>query len=287
MKFRFFKKKDKLEENNETLMKIEAEKRADAKESKEMLGRIVERAEEMLVESGTVFPIEEHPIFSYVKIFTDYIQNRQAINLISNTRDNIEVESEFFNIVNAYFHPLNNIFYREISEKGKIYENLNLNVSNAKSPMITEIWNPDRILDNIKSIGKGMMYKRFLNIDEADEYLLNSSMKKENYFEFDEINHFAHYIYPLGITHVINGNHSIFSGMIKGEGHIKVDKVIDISYLYDDYYFDGTYITNSKTNEKEKIYFELGALFEIGRVLLKHSDIFPLEIHKCININKN
>jgi len=116
-----------------------------------------------------------------------------------------------------------------------------------------------------------------------NKHFYNNGVKKENVFKFDKINHMAQYFYPLGITYVYNGNHSIFSGMNKGEGNIKVNTLFDVSYLYKYFYFDGTYLNNRKTQEKHKIYFEIGVLFEIGRLLLEHPEVFEDEIQKKIN----
>uniref|UniRef100_UPI00352262FD DUF6710 family protein n=1 Tax=Staphylococcus haemolyticus TaxID=1283 RepID=UPI00352262FD len=82
---------------------------------------------------------------------------------------------------------------------------------------------------------------------------------------------------------IYNGNHSISAGLNKSEGYIVIDAVIDISYLYDIYEFDGKYLINKQTNEKEEIYFEFGAIFEIGRLILDKKAVFSEAVQNIIN----
>lgn len=56
--------------------------------------------------------------------------------------------------------------------------------------------------------------------------------------------------------------------MNKGEGYICPNEVYDVSYLYNIYYFDGTYLINKHTEDRNEILFEIGSIFEIGRLLL-------------------
>lgn len=213
---------------------------------------------------------ETQPIFSYIKLFTDFIQTKNAINILSNT-DTIFLDnngSNTFNIRAGYHHTVTQIFM-------EVYKNGNYNlkelgdtikVRNGKDPIVTEIWESSRLTDNIGTIGKGI--KRFNNDD--------------NYFRYQELNHVGIYLYPLGIVHVENGNHSINAGMIKSEGHFYVNYFIDISEKYGQYYFDGINLVDKATGEKQFIFFELGVIFEIGRLLVNDSKPFPNYIQKLI-----
>lgn len=71
---------------------------------------------------------------------------------------------------------------------------------------------------------------------------------------------------------VYNGNHSILSGILKGEGVIQANQTYDLEPTYDYMYFDGVYFRN-KDND-EVIYkvrrFEIGILYEIGRLLAEN-----------------
>lgn len=261
-------------ENNAGLMKLEKRLSKDKKQANASLNNIIKTANGILKDNSTMVYTKQHPIFSYIKIFTDYIQNQQAMIILKNGRDNIPFrKNKYFNIVSSYYHSIDYILFENLLEESKYYKVDDLYISNARNPILTKIWKASSIVDTIKNIGNGMMNKHFYN----------NGVEKENVFKFDKINHMAQYFYPLGITYVYNGNHSIFSGMNKGEGNIKVNTLFDVSYLYKYFYFDGTYLNNRKTQEKHKIYFEIGVLFEIGRLLLEHPEVFEDEIQKKIN----
>lgn len=108
--------------------------------------------------------------------------------------------------------------------------------------------------------------ERFINA------LLKIGKNVGNKFEYKKINHMATYIYPLGLAIVYNGNHSILSGILKGEGVIQANQTYDLEPTYDYMYFDGVYFRN-KDND-EVIYkvrrFEIGILYEIGRLLAEN-----------------
>ena len=76
----------------------------------------------------------------------------------------------------------------------------------------------------------------------------------------------ATYIFPIGLTIVYNGNHSTLSGILKGEGTIQANQT------YDYMYFDGIYFKNKMNDEKlyKVARFEIGALYEIGRILAEN-----------------
>lgn len=261
-------------ENNAGLMKLEKHLSKDKKQANASLNNIIQTAKGILEENHTMIYTKQHPIFSYIKIFTDYIQNYQAMIILKNGRDNISFrKNKYFNTVSSYYHSIDHILFENLLAESKYYKIDDLYISNARDPILTKIWKKSSIVDTIKNIGNGMMNKHFYNND----------VERENVFEFDKVNHMAQYFYPLGITYVYNGNHSIFSGMNKGEGNIKVNTLFDVSYLYEYFYFDGIYLKNGKTQEKHKIYFEIGVLFEIGRLLLEHPEVFENEIQKKIN----
>lgn len=210
---------------------------------------------------------ETQPIFSYIKIFTDYIQTKNAIHILSNS-EYIPIGNGSINLRDSYHHTVENIFMDLLGEGEhhlRKFKN-RYTVQNGKHPIVTEIWNSDRIINNIATIGKGITF----------------SKRDNNTFRHYEFNHVGTYIYPLGIVHVNNGNHSINAGMIKSEGHFYIDDIIDISRKYDQYYFDGTCLVNMIENEKHYIFFELGVIYEIGRLLLRDNTPFADEIKNTI-----
>lgn len=70
--------------------------------------------------------------------------------------------------------------------------------------------------------------------------------------------------------------------MLKNDGHFYIDDIIDISRKYDQYYFDGTYLVDVNNNNKHFIFFELGVIYEIGRLLLRDNTPFSDEIKNTI-----
>lgn len=260
--------------NNKTLMKLEAKDKRKNNRTNAQLNNVLEQANYILEKNQLITYEQQHPIFSYIKIFTDLIQSKLATTLLKNGRDNIYTKRyKWFNTVNAYLKPIDEILLGGKFSNATLFTKTNLVVSNARDPIITHIWNADRLSDAIRNIGEGMVDKSFLEI----------GMRKENKFKYDNLNHKGEYIYPLGIINIYNGNHSISAGLNKSEGHIVIDEVVDISYLYDIYEFDGKYLINKQTNEKEEIYFEFGAIFEIGRLILDKKEVFSEAVQNIIN----
>lgn len=92
-------------------------------------------------------------------------------------------------------------------------------------------------------------------------------------FEFQSINHMSTLFMPVGVTIVYNGNHSILSGILKREGIIYPNQVVNLSSEYEKIKFDGIYYRDIKSNQiiQPVNNFELGAIFEIGRLLVKNN----------------
>ncbi|WP_215392832.1 DUF6710 family protein [Staphylococcus aureus] len=264
----------KYTQNNKNLMRLEAKENRKSKRATTQLHNVLESAELILKENPHVTYERQHPIFSYIKIFTDLIQSKLVTNVIMNGRDNVYSKSyQFFNTVEAYMHPLDKIYLKEVVTRANIYTKIGLNVSIQRDPIVTHLWNADRLADALRNIGSGVIINSFFK----------GGIQRENKFEYDKLNHKGKYMYPLGVINVYNGNHSISAGLNKSEGNIIIDDLVDVSYLYDIYEFNGRYLINKETKEKEKIYFEFGALFEIGRLLLEHKEVFPEAVLDVIN----
>ena len=77
-----------------------------------------------------------------------------------------------------------------------------------------------------------------------------------------------------------NGNHSINSAIIHNEGQVQIDKCYDLSDLFDKYRFDGIDFLDMEANRKinlnflvndsKPLFYELGLIFEMGRILNKY-----------------
>ncbi|MDK7284482.1 DUF6710 family protein [Staphylococcus pettenkoferi] len=263
----------KVETDNKGLMKVNNHLDNDGKHNENTLNQVIEKAKLMLEDNLLMTYTERHPIFNYIKVFTDYIQNQQALMIIKNGRDNISIANgKYFNTVDAYYHTFDHILFKELYNRAEIYKGDNIKVFNGKDPILMRIWDSNKIVENMKNIGSGIM----------DKHCYETGIERENKFKFISSNHMAKYIYPLGITMVYNGNHSIFSGLNKSEGYIEVEDIIDVSYLYNDFYFDGTYLHDLRNKKKYKICFEIGALFEIGRLMLEHKELFSKDINSII-----
>lgn len=85
----------------------------------------------------------------------------------------------------------------------------------------------------------------------------------------DKINHKVEVWLPMGIIWVHSGNHSIASGVIRGEGVIHTTNVYDISEIYEHVYCDGGnfYRTHDNSVIAPVRNLEFAAIFEIGRMM--------------------
>lgn len=96
---------------------------------------------------------------------------------------------------------------------------LNLEINLSTDIVLMCAWNEGRFTNALSNIGTDV----------------------KNPFKFDKNNHFVSYIYPLGITIVDNGNHSLLTGVLKSEGVIYPIQTYDITGCYELFYFDGAY----------------------------------------------
>ncbi|WP_273449401.1 DUF6710 family protein [Streptococcus ferus] len=124
-------------------------------------------------------------------------------------------------------------------------------------PILLNIWNKESIAKRIASINN----KNILRPD---------------------INIYNHYIYPLGIFVCICGNHSQFGAFLdNASGHMTtMNKLLDVSSLYNLVYFDGTYFRLNGSDSKVCLAIDrtsklLGILFEIGRLLKEYPAYYP------------
>ena len=121
-------------------------------------------------------------------------------------------------------------------------------ISLAEYVVLPWPWNADRIVNCFSWIGT-----------------------KERPWKFDESNHFVEIYFPFNIGFVSSGNHSLTTGIIKGQGVIERYKLIDLSPVYNHIYCDGFYyrrkidnIPIEKVNDKY-----IAAIFEIGRLMIE------------------
>lgn len=181
-----------------------------------------------LIKNKTVKNIST--IFTIVKLYADKINISNNIDKISGNYER-HYDKYLFNMENQIF----------ISET--------FNVELGKDPILPLIWNRERLISCLDEVGT-----------------ISNPWKKHI------LNHRYHLFLPMGLTVVYNGNHSVNSGIIKKVGmldyNFESDNIFDISHLYQDVYYDGTFYRLSHKNKKlVQTPFEYGCLFEIGRIL--------------------
>lgn len=180
---------------------------------------------------------DTNAVFSFIKLICDVINSKNALNVIRSKSDNETLILE------------DDILFGDTVRKAN------------SSSSVRVYLGKDPVISSPKDFGKmKFAFKTFGG---------NGIPWKE-----DKINQAYRLILPLGITFVEEGNHSVEVGIIKCEGTLDFDiyaknyKIIDISPLYQQIYFDGMYYRNISSNEIiEKTEFEYGCLFEIGRLL--------------------
>lgn len=253
-------------------------------EKQKELQHVLNRAEQILhskYSNQLDYINDYHPIFSYIRMFTLSIQTENAINIIKQNGDRLGHEN--IDYTQGYFEFMDNkIFqYKEGKVKPKALKQP-YTAELSHTPFITWTWNSYRIIDSLLIIGR--------NVREQDNYLISDEDKERlrikeglKTFPFKENNnHQAVYIYPLGFVYTTSGNHSIHSGIIQSEGEVTINEYIDARHLYNDWEFDGTYLINEKQDKYIVTDFKFGALFEIGRLLMKYPQLFPKEIRESI-----
>lgn len=204
--------------------------------------------------NDSVVPTEENwikadTIFFFVKIYADKINCKLNDEVIT-SGGYIEDEKRF---------PLGEFY--ELNKKS-VKTETDFTVSLARDPVITNIWNSDRLVSS-----------------------LNDVATIENPWQQDKNKHAFRLFLPMGLTEVFNGNHSTNSGIITGTGKLQFvtsdsssgynGEVWDLSHLYNDYYYDG-YEYRSRSNSKIHITgsFESGCIFEIGRIIHRNEISF-------------
>ncbi len=220
------------------------------KSKKKQLDLLLDQAK-MIIESSPVDRGRNHPIFIYVSSIVRKIMYSDIYKLNATYKEIIEI---YLHNHDMQWMLYSNSGEREYIDRHALQKPLQINLAN--NVVWPSPWKIDRFANAISRIGKDV----------------------ENPFEFKDYNHFSFLMMPIGITFITNGNHSITSGVIKGEGTILVNEIKDISYHCEKYYFDGEYMR--RITDNKKIYkieqFECGVLFEISKLIRKNNINFLL-----------
>ena len=213
-------------------------------DKKEKLNKVLEVASQIIDQNDNK-DVRKHPIYSLIKSMVKY--HLYDIVRALYEGDVVPYVDSLYNNVGAYL--LNSDILKNI----KIYNEREsgIDIDLAKNAVLVCAWNRERFVDAVLNIGE------------------NGGKS----FEYDKINHRSAYIYPIGLTIVYNGNHSILSGILNGEGFIRANETYDLMPTYEYMYFDGMYF---RTKNGDRILykvdrFELGALYEIGRILTNNN----------------
>ncbi|WP_158407250.1 DUF6710 family protein [Dehalobacter restrictus] len=190
-----------------------------------------------------------HPIYRYINGIGLSVLQRLLMQLFTGQEVD-DVEVLFIDLGRDVKDNNNEYIYKSVS----IENNGEMSISLKDNLVIPVAWNIDRFESAITRIGADC----------------------EDPFEFDKLNHRSILFLPIGITIVYNGNHSILSGIIKREGIIHPTEVVDLAPLYEKARFDGIHYRDNESNQviQEVRNFELGAIYEIGRLLIKNDISF-------------
>ncbi|MFQ6860957.1 MAG: DUF6710 family protein [Beduini sp.] len=210
---------------------------------------------------------------SYLRVLTDMIQNQQLGYCFHYINNNLGLDKNSNNI--PHYYDYIKAFGK--TENSKIYDLKDsiIEVDLSKDPIISCIWECSRVKSALENIGDGCIL---------------SYSNKENIFKYDRSNHYVTHIYPLGINVVSNGNHSIFSGIIKRKGIVKITSIIDISNSFPTISYNQNGLSVDRKQSKDiplQSIKEIGIIYEIGK-LMKESNqeyIYP-QIEEFIRLNK-
>jgi len=192
-------------------------------------------------------------IFTVVKMLSDSIAYKNARTVVE-TYTAIPENNTTYTFLNLLtLDKLPNDMYKFLY--GETYKQLDvddrLNIVLGSDPIIATVWERLRFRDAIAKYGTE-----------------NTPWKQDKY------NHEIDVFLPMGLSMVVNGNHSIAPGMLKSEGTIEAGKgtpnhIYDVSGLYDFIEFDGlNYVSRRDKSILFKANsFEFGCIFEIGRLV--------------------
>lgn len=194
-----------------------------------------------LIQKSDVKDVRKNPVYSLIRAMSNY----QLYDIV---RELYEMEEVPF--VDRILKEIGTDFSRGYNHDNSKECLEDIYIDLYKDAVLVCAWDQERFVNALLNIGEGV----------------------GNSFKYDEINHMTIYIYPIGLTIVYNGNHSILTGILKGEGIIKINQTYDFASTYNYMYFDGIYFRNKKDNKilYEVERFELGALYEIGRILAEN-----------------
>lgn len=195
------------------------------------------------------FEIGNHPIFDVIRLLGRNLQSNYLTSLLISENET-KLPSLYPEVI---FMDPRTIISDDITIESLLVEvNLTKDIQLGRDVVLPWPWKRERLINCIAQIG---------------EERKNGPWKQD-------YNHWVELWLPLGVAWVNSGNHSISTGVIQGQGHIKSSKAKDINKLYDYIYIDGEYYYSFKNDEviSEVKNIDFAAIFEIGR-LMKENNI--------------
>lgn len=109
-------------QNNLNLMKFIKKNSRRKRTLKNQLNNILDKAQYILETNPNRIYEQQHPIFSYIKLFTDLIQSKLATSVMMNGVGNVHIKNgKWFNTVSAYMNPIDNIFLQGKFSESNLY----------------------------------------------------------------------------------------------------------------------------------------------------------------------
>lgn len=200
------------------------------------------RNAEILIGKSDEKEVRKHPIYGMIRALSNYQLYGLVKDLLEEKEipDIRQIREDIGVFLNGYECPQHTLSL----------ENRDIKTDLSSDAVLICAWNMGRLINCLKFIGTNV----------------------GNPFCFDSNNQWATYIMPIGVTIVWNGNHSTLTGILKGEGEIYPKQVCNLKEIYEYIYFDGYYYRKKDDNEiiHKAERFELGAIFELGRLLVKN-----------------
>lgn len=209
----------------------------------EKMNQILQLANEIVNYKETFARENNKPIFTYINAIGSSILQELMLQLF--TGKEVTCADELLIDIGININTFVSTAYSLTYE-----ERLNYPISLKDNLVIPCAWERSRFVNCLSDIG-------------SDE---------NNDFKYIYTEHESVLILPLGITIVEQGNHSILSGVLKREGIIYPSQIYDLTPFYKQQTFSGYSYKNQSNQKIRKVkYFELGVLFEIGRILAEHN----------------
>ena len=186
-------------------------------------------------------------VFDVINAFASYLQYDRIINPIWNETQGASEQRDYNNL----FKGLSVDVQSHVTELDGDWE-----IDLGREPLLVWPWSASQLKQCLAAIGRGHF---------------------RGPWKQDPENHKISLIAPLGIAKVGGGNHSISTGILRREGKIRGNRILDISPLIKKYRTDGENIYELATEEKigETGDFLWAILFELGRLVIANNEFRP------------